>query len=72
MFIAGGVLSTVLHASLLQWWSVGEMLFVPQGIFHCNTASGHWEKFSRLSGGTVSSSNNIFMTNRHTVQLRLT
>ncbi len=31
MFIAGGVLSTVLQTSLLQWWSMGKMLFEPQG-----------------------------------------
>ncbi len=33
MFIAGGVLLTVLRASLLQCWSMGKMLFGTQGVF---------------------------------------
>ncbi len=62
MFTAGGVLSTVLQTSLLQWGSVGKMLFGLQGIFCCNTASGHWETLeARLSGGAVSRSHNTFM-----------
>ncbi len=33
MFIAGGVLSTFLQMSLVQWWSTEKMLFGPQGDF---------------------------------------
>lgn len=40
MFIAGGVLSTVLRGR-----PMGKMLFGPQGIFHCITTSGHWGRF---------------------------
>ncbi len=57
MFIAGGVLSTVLHASLLQWWSMGEMLFGPQGDFFV-TVTGRWKKLeTRLRSGSY----NTFM-----------
>ncbi len=42
MFIAGGVLSTVLQTSLLQWWSMGKMLFEQQGDF--SLQCGHWKK----------------------------
>ncbi len=56
MFIAGGVLSSFTVEAY------GEMLFGPEGIFCCNTASGHWDKLeARLSSGAISSSNITFM-----------
>ncbi len=63
MFIAGGVQSTVLQLSLLQWWSMRKMLF---GLQEDIPLQYHeWQKLEKLevklSGSGVFSSNNTFM-----------
>ncbi len=40
----------------IKWWSIGKMLLGLQGIFRCNTTSGHWETLeARLNSGALSS-----------------
>ncbi len=63
MFIAGGLLLTVLQTSVLQWWFVGKCFLGHRGILRCNPMNGHWEKLeARLS---VYRSSNTSMLNTY-------
>ncbi len=54
MFIDGGVLSTGLQTSLLQWWSVGKMLFGPQGEFSLQYREGPLGKIGSTAAVSTS------------------
>lgn len=64
-------MSTVLQMYLLYWWSMETMLFGPQGVFRCNTTSGHRDKLvARLSVGAVSKK--VYFSNKYKPRLCVT